>query len=178
MLLLVPLLNLLAFACVDVRQTSSASSDDISSRIRPSFDLSKSDEGVTAQFTKAWMYSRCGTTYLEGLVFIYRNSDGSYRARALRPNNEFDKLTFKWDPEAIAVAHTHPNSCSPRPTANDKQLGDRYGVPMFTISANGMFMYNPTTKATTKVQNNLDWMKASNWTDDPAKDLQVPRSRR
>jgi hypothetical protein len=177
-LLVIAIFNMLTFDFVEARQTTFASSDREVVGTRAVFDLSKIDEAVTEQLKKAWEYSRCGTTYLEGLVFIYRNSDGSYRARALPPNNEFDKLTFKWDPEAIAVAHTHPNSCNPRPTSNDKQLADRYRVPMFTISSDGMFMYDPTTKATTRVQNNLDWMKVSNWTRRSLEGSHGTRSRR
>ena len=162
-LVVITILNLLAFAFVEARQTVSAGSDSEPAGTRTSFDLSKIDEGVTEQFKKAWEYSRCGTAYVEGLVFIFKNSDGSYRARALPPNNEFDKLTFKWDPDAIGIVHTHPTNCNPRPTTNDMQLADRYRVPMFTITLDGMYMYDPNTKRITKVQENLDWLKASKW---------------
>jgi hypothetical protein len=162
-LLVIAILNLLAFVFVEARQTASASSDSELAGTRTGFDLSKIDEGVTEQFKKAWEYSRCGTAYVEGLVFIFKNSDGSYRSRALPPNNEFDKLTFKWDPDAIAIVHTHPTNCNPRPTTNDMQLADRYRVPMFTITLVGMYMYDPNTKRITKVQENLDWLKASKW---------------
>ena len=162
-LLVITILNLLAFAVVEARQTTFASSDGELAGTRPGFDLSKIDEGVTEQFKKAWEYSRCGTAYVEGLVFIYKNSDGFYRARAVPPNNEFDKLTFKWDPEAIAIVHTHPTNCNPRPTTTDMGLADKYHVPMFTITLDGMYMYDPDTKRITKVQQNLDWLKASKW---------------
>ena len=162
-LLVIVILNLLAFAFVEARQTASASSDGELAETRTGFDLSKIDEGVTEQFKKAWEYSRCGTAYVEGVVFIFKKSDGSYRARALPPNNEFDKLTFKWDPDAIAIVHTHPTNCNPRPTTNDMRLADRRHVPMFTITLDGMYMYDPTTKRITKIQENLDWLKASKW---------------
>jgi hypothetical protein len=162
-LLIIALLNLLVFASVEARQTAPAGSDGEPAGVQSSFDMSKIDEGVTEQFKRAWEYSRCGTAYVEGLVFIFRNSDGSYRARTLPPNNEFDKLTFKWDPDAIAIVHTHPTNCNPRPTTNDMRLADRHRVPMFTITLEGMYMYDPNTKRITKVQENLDWLKASKW---------------
>jgi len=162
-LLVIAILNLLAFAFVEARQTTLASSDSELVATRAGFDLSKIDGGVTEQFKKAWEYSRCGTAYVEGLVFIFKNSDGSYRARALPPNNEFDKLTFKWDQDAIALVHTHPTNCNPRPTTNDMRIADKYRVPMFTITLDGMYMYDPNTKRITKVQENLDWLKASKW---------------
>ncbi len=166
-LLIVPILNLLSFACVQAGQTVAASSDTESASIRTTFDLSKIDEGVTEQFKKAWEYSRRGTAYVEGLVFIFRNSDGSYRAEALPPNNEFNKLTFKWDRDAIAVVHTHPTNCNPRPSTNDIQLADSHRVPMFTITQYGMYMYDPNTKRIIKVQDNLDWLKGSKWNRKP-----------
>jgi hypothetical protein len=162
-LLVIAILNLLAFVHVEARQTTFASSNSELAGTRTGFDLSKIDEGVTEQFKKAWEYSRCGTAYVEGLVFIFKNPDGSYRARALAPNNEFDKLTFTWDATAIAIVHTHPTNCKPRPTSNDMELADGHRVPMFTITLDGMYMYDPNTKRITKVQENLDWLKASKW---------------
>jgi len=162
-LLVITILNVLAFDVVEARQTTFTSSDSELAGTRTAFDLSKIDEGVTEQFKKAWEYSRCGIAYVEGLVFIFKNSDGSYSARALPPNNEFDKLTFKWDPGAIAIAHTHPTNCKPRPSANDMQIADIHRVPMFTITFAGMYMYDPDTKRITKIQENLDWLKASKW---------------
>ena len=162
-LLMIPLLSLLAFTIVEAHQTASASADSEPAGTRSGFDLSKIDEGVAEEFKKAWQYSRCGTAYVEGVVFIFRNSDGSYAARALAPNNEFDKLTFKWDPDAIAIVHTHPTNCNPRPTTNDMHVADKYRVPMFTITLDGMYMYDPQTKKISKVRNNLDWLKPSKW---------------
>ena len=159
-LLIVLILNLLAFESVEARQTASTSSAGESGGNLTTFDLSKIDEGVTREFKNAWEYSRCGTADVEALVFIFRNSDGSYRARSLPPNNEFDKITFKWDPDAIAVVHTHPTKCNPRPTTNDIQVADGHRVPMFTITVDGMYMYDPGTKRITRVQSNLDWLKA------------------
>jgi hypothetical protein len=100
---------------------------------------------------------------VEAVVLIFRNPDGSYRARVRPPNNQFDKITFEWDRETIAIAHTHPNICNPRPSADDIQLADKYHVPMFTLTLDGMYMYDPGTKKITRVQNNLNWLKASRW---------------
>ena len=176
-LLVITILNVLAFDFVEARQTTFSSSDSEPAGTRRAFDLSKIDEGVTEQFKKAWEYSRCGTAYVEALVFIFRNSDGSYRARALPPNNEFDKLMFKWDPGAIAIVHTHPTNCKPRPSTNDIQIADIHRVPMFTIALDGMYMYDPDTKRITKVQENLDWLKASKW-NRRAQSTSVKRSER
>ena len=161
--LMIPLLNLLAFTFVEAHQTASAIADSDPPETRSAFDLSKIDEGVVTEFEKAWRYAHFGRAYVEALVLIFKNSDGSYRARVLAPNNEFNRMTFKWDADAIAIVHTHPTRCGPRPTTTDTQVADRYRVPIFTITSDGMYMYDPQTKKITKVRDNLDWLKPSKW---------------
>jgi hypothetical protein len=41
-------------------------------------------------------------------------------------------------------------------------VADRYGVPIFTITISGMYMYNPATKQTSKVLEGLDWLDPIN----------------
>ena len=162
-LLIIPMLHLLVFAAAEARQATSASSKGDLAGVRNGFDLFRIDRGVIEQFKNAWEFSRCGTASVEAVVLIFRNADGSYGARSLPPNNEFDKLTFEWDREAIGIAHTHPNNCNPRPSANDMQLANKYRVPMFTLTLDGMYMYDPNTKKITRVQDNLNWLKPSTW---------------
>ncbi|HSE98917.1 MAG TPA: hypothetical protein VLD57_11685 [Blastocatellia bacterium] len=158
-LLIISIFNLLAFAFTAPCFAQSAISDGEA----VAFDLSKIDEGVIKEFGKAWLSSRSGTAYVEGLVLIFRNRDDSYRAGALAPSPEFEKFTFKWVPGVIAIAHTHPTNCNPRPAAQDIRVADRYRVPILTITRWGMYMYNPSTKKITKVHDNLDWLSASKW---------------
>ena len=40
----------------------------------------------------------------------------------------------------------------PKPSTQDMRVGDRFGVPIFTITRWGMFMYDPNTKRVTKIQ--------------------------
>jgi hypothetical protein len=143
--------------------TAYASSDGEPAGTRSSFDLSKIDEAITKEFLKAWNYSHNGIDSVEGLVLIFRMLDGSYKAISLGPTNESTARRFQWDSAAIAVVHTHPTRFDPKPSTGDMQLSDRFGVPIFTITQSGMYMYDPHTKKTTKVQNNLDWLNASKW---------------
>jgi hypothetical protein len=161
--LVIHIVNLLAFAFLGTCSTVSAYSDGETAGTRTSFDLSKIDESITKEFVKAWNNSHNGVDNVEALVFIFRNLDGSYWASAEGPTNENNKVRFKWNPDAIALVHTHPTSLDPKPSTEDRRVGDRFGVPIFTISRWGMFMYDPNTKRITKIQHNLDWSDASKW---------------
>jgi hypothetical protein len=119
------------------------------------------DEAVTKEFTKAWIMSGDGTTNHEGVVLIFRMEDGSYKARLQPFSNQYRKCTFVWNPAAIAIVHTHPNNCDPKPAEQDKRLADKFGVPNFTITISGMYVYDPATKKTSKLANGLDWLDRS-----------------
>jgi hypothetical protein len=103
---------------------------------------------------------------VEGVVLIFPKPDGSYRAEEKGRTNQYREFTFTWDPEAIAIVHTHPNNRDPKPQGLDIQVADRLGVLMFTITLKGMFMYDPATKRITKVKKRLDWIEPSRWRQD------------
>ena len=128
--------------------------------------LSRMNEGVIRHFGIAWRRSGCGTLAIEGLVLIFRNPDGSYRAEEKGRTNQIRKFTFNWDPYAIAIVHTHPSDRNPRPHEMDIRIADSRGVLMFTITLRGMFMYDPATKLITKVKDGLDWLEPSRWMQD------------
>ena len=131
---------------------------------RPPFTLSRIDSKIVKKFHEAWGISWNGKSDVEGVVLIFLNPDGSYRGVTLGRTNESRKVTFKWDPDVIAVVHTHPSRLYPEPGGGDILLADRFGVPIFTITIKGMFMYNPTTKNISKVKDCLDWLDQSHWT--------------
>jgi hypothetical protein len=123
------------------------------------------DRGLTREFDKAWQMSGAGTSGREGVVLIFRMKDGSYVGRTLGFSNEIRKFTFIWNPAALAIVHTHPNNCDPRPADQDKRVANKYGVPNFTITISGMYVYDPVTKKTTKLLNGLDWLHLSTFPD-------------
>lgn len=127
--------------------------------------LANFDEGVTDEFQKAWVVSGDGTTDREGVVLIFRMEDGSYRARLQPFTNQYRSCTFILNPAAIAIVHTHPNSCNPKPAEQDKRVADKYRVPNFTITISGMYVYDPATKKTSKLLGGLDWLKRSTMPD-------------
>jgi hypothetical protein len=123
------------------------------------------DQRLIKEFDKAWRASGGGTNGREGVVLIFRMADGSYTGRSQGFTNEYRKSTFKWNPAALAIVHTHPNSIDPRPAEQDKRVADKYGVPNFTITISGMYVYDPATKKTSKVLNGLDWLDLSTYPD-------------
>ncbi|HWP44149.1 MAG TPA: hypothetical protein VNO14_12975 [Blastocatellia bacterium] len=124
----------------------------------PAFELDRINEGVLGEFKKAWRVSKAGTAPTEGVVLLFRRSDGSYCGRSQGATNQYKAFTFTWPPNAIAIVHTHPNGSDPRPHSEDMRIADKYRVPILTITTKGMYMYDPGTKKTTKLLDGLDWL--------------------
>ena len=132
----------------------------------PAFSPSKINEQIVKEFDSAWRRSRNGTAPLESLLLIVPNADGSYRAVSAGTTNQYKRFTFTWNPEAIAIVHTHPNNSGPEPQEPDRRVADRLGVPIMTITLSGMYMYDPDAKKTVKLKDGLDWRDRSKWARD------------
>lgn len=131
--------------------------------ITKDFVLSKFDDGVIDKFHEAWQSTGNGTTSNESVVLILRMADGTYSARSQGVTNEYKSFTFRWHPATVAVVHTHPNKSNPKPLQADIEVADKLGVLMFTITSRGMYLYDPSTKRTTKIRDGLDWLERSSW---------------
>ncbi len=138
--------------------------------------LSRIDKAVIREFRKAWNVSSAGTNGREGLVLIFRMPDGSYTGRSQGSTGEYQKFTFNWIFNAVAIVHTHPNDANPRPSPQDQRVAEKYEVPIFTITITGMYVYNPATKIISKVMNGLDWLNPSKWTNEIAGKLESSRA--
>jgi proteasome lid subunit RPN8/RPN11 len=139
----------------------------VPSQVQPArspFSLAKIDSQVVKEFQRAWQISRRGYSNIEGLVLLFANPDGSYRAQTPGQTNECRKVTFRWYPEIIAIVHTHPRGEKPEPSRGDIGLADRFGVPVITITFAGMFMYDPGAKKISKIKDGLDWLDPLHWT--------------
>lgn len=121
------------------------------------------NEQVLQEIEHAWRASGGGVGKAEIVVFLYRMANGFLMARTLGLTNEQKESTFDWDPAAIAILHTHPNVCDPKPSKADKQVADRLGVPIFTLTSRGMYVYDPSTRSIEVLQKGLDWLEASSW---------------
>jgi hypothetical protein len=125
---------------------------------KPVFNMSGISNDVIEAFKKAWRISKAGTSVNEGVVLVFQNPDGSYTGESQGATNQYKEFTFTWNPKAIAIVHTHPNSSDPRPQEEDLRIADRFRVPMITITSRGMYMYDPRTKRTTKVLEGVEWL--------------------
>ena len=135
------------------------------------------NKSTVKELERAWHYSGNGTSGHEGVVLIFRMGDGSYLGKIQRYTSEYKCATFVWSPAAQAIVHTHPNGTDPEPSEQDKFIADKYGVPNFTISNKGMYVYKPLTKMTSKVLNDLEWLDPANlprWIAEIVRDADSP----
>jgi hypothetical protein len=143
-----------------------------SSRLKAGFGLLRRiDKGVIREFEQAWRISGDGRYGNEGVVLIFRMRDDSYRGKSLSSTGEYQKFTFKWNPAAVAIVHTHPNRADPRPSEQDELFAKKYDAPIFTITISGMYVYDPATRITGKVLDGLDWLNQSKWTQQVYRNL-------
>jgi hypothetical protein len=118
---------------------------------------------VIREFDKAWRAAGQGKADTERAILIFRKLDGSLVAEGQGYTNEFDSFTFKWNPAAIAIVHTHRNYDAAEPSPADKEVANKLRVPIFTITSRGMYVYDPEMERVTKVQDGLDWLDESKW---------------
>src|SRR5262245_40568239 len=83
-------------------------------------------KGLMPAINEAWRLSGDGTSPREGAVLIFRMQDGSLTGRVQRFTNEQYQLSFIWDPAAVAIVHTHPNTRDPKPAEQDKRVAEKY----------------------------------------------------
>lgn len=127
--------------------------------------LNQVDSRMVKEFRRAWRISRNGSSFIEGLVLIFRMPDGSCQAELQDQTNQFKSVSFTFKPDVAAIVHTHPNGSDPRPSDADREVADVCGIPIFTITSEGMFVYDPATRETSKVMDRLDWLKPSSWAE-------------
>jgi hypothetical protein len=151
----------LTFVCHGV--TSPAQTKNGSHGEKTAFIISKIDAAAAKEFQEAWHVSRNGSDGFEGLVLVYPTTDGSISARSQGKSAEQKHFTFGWTSNIIAVVHTHPNGVDPKPAGDDLRLADRFGVPVFTITQRGMYVYDPESRKTSMVQAGLDWLESAKW---------------
>jgi hypothetical protein len=136
--------------------------------------ISKIDVPAVTAFQNAWRIAGNGHDRFEALVLLYWKADGSILARTEGRSGEHNSFTFGWTSNIIAVVHTHPNSVDPRPAGLDLQVADKFGVPVFTLTKRGMYVYDPDTRRTSMVKDGLDWLQSSKWDSDRSVVAQRP----
>ncbi|HSE96672.1 MAG TPA: hypothetical protein VLD57_00290 [Blastocatellia bacterium] len=128
--------------------------------------IAKIDQAIVGEFQKAWRVAGLGIHEIEGVVLLYRNPDGTIKARSQGQTNQRRQFTLTLTSDVIAIVHTHPNSCPARPAGEDLEIADRLRIPVFTITNRGMYVYDPGVKKISMVRDDLDWLNAVNWVKD------------
>ena len=128
-----------------------------------SFVVSTIDADVIAKFREAWIRTSNGTTSTESVVLIQRASDDRFTAKLLSNTNQYKCFTFIWEPGTVGILHTHPNSSPPKPQDDDIKVADKYGVPIFTLTIRGVFVYDPMTQKITKLIDGFTWTQPDVW---------------
>ena len=154
----------LTFICHGV--SSLAQTKNASHGEKTAFIISKIDSAAAKAFQETWRVSHNGSDGFEGLVLVYPTTDGTIVARSQGKSAEQKHFTFGWTSNIIAVVHTHPNGVDPKPAGDDLRLADRFGVPVFTITQRGMYVYDPDTKKVSLVKAGLDWLESAKWNHD------------
>ena len=121
---------------------------------------------VIQEFDKAWQAAGLGKANTERAVLIFRKVDGSLVAEGQGSTNQFASLSVTWNPAAIAIVHTHGDHDGEEPSRPDKEVANKLGVPIFTITSRGMYVYDPESRDVIQLQDGLDWLDASKWSTD------------
>jgi len=127
------------------------------------FVISTFDDQIVAKFREAWLRTGNGMINNESVVLIQRMSGDRFKAQLISATNQYKCFTFDWHPATIAIVHTHPNSSPPKPQDEDIKAADKFGVPIFTLTLKGVFVYDPTTKQISKIIDGLDWTQPGAW---------------
>jgi hypothetical protein len=104
-----------------------------------------------------------GTSDYEEVVLIERRADGTLRTRLVPVEDGRRIATFNWNPNIVAIFHTHPNAAQAKPTMVDRMVADKFQVPIYTLSSRGLWRYNPATRKVKRVMRGLDWLEPEAW---------------
>ncbi len=121
------------------------------------------NEQVLREMQNAWLVAGGGTARNEIVILLFKETDGSLRAETQNYTNHPKGASFVWKRSAIAIVHTHPNFCDPKPSEVDKETADRLHVPIFTLTSRGMYVYDPASEKTVELKKSLVWLDARNW---------------
>jgi hypothetical protein len=145
-----------------IAKTTNSESIAISSPVTENI-LSRIDQRVIREMDRAWRASGAGLGNHEIVLLLFRMVDGSLEAKRQPFTNEQRQYWLNWDPSAVAIVHTHPNSADARPLGVDQKTADKLAVPIFTLTARGMYVYDPHTQKVRLVHRRLDWLDPSKW---------------
>lgn len=125
--------------------------------------VTRMNPAAAVTFRKAWMMVHGGNSHAEIVVLIVNSPEGAYQAIVQTYTNQHHRFAFPFRPDVVAVFHSHPSCIAPEPSNSDRILADRIQVPIATMTRDGLFVYDPTTRTTELIMRRLDWLKTNHW---------------
>jgi RHS repeat-associated protein len=134
-------------------------------------DALTADPHVLAILAELFRKSQYGLRDTEESAFVLLDPSANkylcLRHRSTKKRFE-DKLPAYKHPWEVAAAHTHPHGRTVlADQGNDKAYADKFGVPSYVLSRDGIHKYDPTTKNETTEIDNVAYnaQNGKNWWD-------------
>jgi hypothetical protein len=117
------------------------------------------DARVISAMKQAWIQTQSCTNGTEA-GFRLDEADGNLIVISQPFTNQHMKEKMQILPGVTtAIFHVHPSDADPRPSIGDMKVADRYGVRIYTMHRSGLYVYDPATGKTTRLQERLTWLK-------------------
>lgn len=99
---------------------------------------------VRASLERLLDRSQYGLTPYEAAAWIVREGDDVV-LRDWSFTRAYEKASWSGPPPAgaLAIVHTHPLHADPRPSSGDAALARKLGLPVFTLTRNGLWAAQP-----------------------------------
>jgi hypothetical protein len=118
------------------------------------------DPNVLAAMKTAWAESVNGRAGIEA-SFRLDGSPSRYKVVPTLQTNQFRRQAIVLIPGVtFAIFHVHTAKGDPPPSPDDRRVADQYRLRMYTIHTQGIFVYDPATKETTKLRDGMRWLDA------------------
>lgn len=107
----------------------------------------------------AWTKRMNGEDRSESTIVVHgRKPDGTPIMRFPKDTGDYAKETFDIAPGDKAIIHTHPNRMDPQPSPADRQIADKYGLDMYTVSKAGLYRYSKGMKQAERIYDSPDFL--------------------
>ena len=119
---------------------------------------------VIDALNEAWKKANYGEGYNEAVFAVYRKLEGDLFLSKMEVSTSYDEHHFTMGgnimPSAQALFHTHknhPDFTLAYPARADRELSEKYGMPVVTITSRGLFWYEPNTHEIIALRKGLEW---------------------
>ena len=118
------------------------------------------DSRVIAAMNAAWQQAwGSSTENIEAGFRIDSGIDGYSVVPQPQTNQKMRETMSVVRGVTTAIFHVHPQTGDPRPSSGDRKIAEEYGVQVYVMHISGLYVYDPVSKQTTKLRNNVSWLK-------------------